>query len=133
MKGFNQKKTVLTGKQYFTIGEVAEAVGISVEVLRKWERDFPDKIKPIRTKGETRLYRQRDIEQIQMIYRMRHTEGKTIAGVRRSLDNNPGQEEAKQEIITHLYNVRQQLQQVVEELDKVLGDEVQGTKGLSTK
>ena len=120
MKGFNQKKTVLTGKQYYTIGEVAEAVGISVEVLRKWERDFPNKIKPIRTKGETRLYRQRDIEQIQMIYRMRHTEGKTIAGVRRSLDNNPGFEEAKQEVITHLYNVRQQLQQVVDELDKVV-------------
>ena len=120
MKGFNQKKTVLTGKQYYTIGEVAEAVGISVEVLRKWERDFPNKIKPIRTKGETRLYRQRDIEQIQMIYRMRHTEGKTIAGVRRSLDNNPGFEEAKQEVITHLYNVRQQLQQVVDELEKVL-------------
>ena len=122
MKGLNQKKTVLTGKQYFTIGEVADAVGISVEVLRKWERDFPNKIKPIRTKGDTRLYRQRDIEQIQMIYRMRHTEGKTIAGVRRSLDNNPGLEESKQEIITHLYNVRQQLQQVVDELDKVLGE-----------
>jgi len=128
MKGFNQKKTVLTGKQYFTIGEVADAVGISVEVLRKWERDFPDKIKPIRTKGDTRLYRQRDIEQIQMIYRMRHTEGKTIAGVRRSLDSNPGLEETKQEVITHLYNVRQQLQQVVEELDKVLRDEGQGTR-----
>ena len=44
MKGLKQKKIVLTGKQYFTIGEVAEAVGLSVEVLRKWERDFTDKI-----------------------------------------------------------------------------------------
>lgn len=91
--------------------------GISVEVLRKWERDFPGKIKPMRTKGETRLYRRKDIEQIQLIYRMRHKEGRTIEGVRSVLHRNPGQEEVKQEVITHLYSIRRQLQRVVAELD----------------
>ena len=117
----NNEETIDTqGKKYFTIGEVAAMVGLSVEVLRKWEKDFPDKIKPMRTKGDTRLYRQRDLEQIQMIYRMRHTEGKTIEGVRKTLRNKPGQEENKQEVITHLTNVRQQLQRIVDELDGVL-------------
>jgi len=120
MKHLNQTQSDLSAKQFFTIGEVSEMFGLSVEVLRKWERDFPKKIRPIRTKGDTRLYRQKDIEQIQMIYRMRHTEGKTIAGVRRSLENNPGQEETKQEVISHLTSLRQQLQSIVDELDAML-------------
>lgn len=115
-----QPKVDLSAKKYFTIGEVSEMFGLSVEVLRKWERDFPNKIKPMRTKGDTRLYRQHDIEQIQMIYRMRHKEGKTIAGVRQSLQNNPGQEETKQEVISHLHSIRRQLQSVVDELDGLL-------------
>lgn len=118
----NQTETDLSTKQYFTIGEVAKMFDISVEVLRKWEKDFPNKIKPMRTKGDTRLYRRKDIEQIQMIYRMRHTEGKTIAGVRQTLEKNPGQEETKQEVITHLYNIRQQLQSIVDEIEVLLNE-----------
>lgn len=109
-----------TDKKYFTIGEVAAMFGLSVEVLRKWERDFPKRIKPMRTKGDTRLYRRKDVEQIQMIYRMRHTEGRTIEGVRKQLQNNPTQEEVKQEVINSLRSIRQQLQRIVDELDGVL-------------
>lgn len=117
-----QTEADLASKQYFTIGEVAEMFGLSVEVLRKWEKDFPGKIKPMRTKGETRLYRRKDIEQIQLIYRMRHTEGRTIEGVRTVLNNNPGQEEVKQEVISHLYSIRHQLQSVVNELNAILDE-----------
>ena len=114
------KDTELLTKKYYTIGEVASRFGLSVEVLRKWERDFPGKIKPMRTKGDTRLYRPKDIEQIEMIYRLRHTEGRTISGVKQSLCKHPGQEETKQEVITHLQNVRNQLQAVVDELDGLM-------------
>lgn len=107
-------------KQFYTIGEVSEMFDVSVEVLRKWEKDFPNKIRPMRTKGDTRLYHKRDIEQIQMIYRLRYTEGKTIAGVRRTLHSNPGQEEVKQEVIGHLRSIRSQLQSVVDEFDALL-------------
>ena len=117
MKKNGRKDFDLSAKTFYSIGEVAEMVGLSVEVLRKWERDFPSKIKPMRTKGDTRLYRNRDIEQIRMIKRMRETEGRTIEGVRRSLSNNPGQEEVKQEVIGRLTDVRRQLQEIVDELD----------------
>ncbi len=119
MKIQDQTEADLSAKKYFTIGEVAEMFGLSVEVLRKWEKDFPGKIKPMRTKGDTRLYRRKDIEQIQLIYRMRHTEGRTIEGVRAVLSNNPGQEEVKQEVITHLYSLRHQLQCIVNELNQI--------------
>lgn len=112
-----RKNFDLSAKKYYSIGEVAEIVGLSVEVLRKWERDFPSKIKPMRTKGDTRLYRSHDIEQIQMIKRMREIEGRTIEGVHRALSNNPGQEEVKQEVIGRLNAVRHQLQNIVDELE----------------
>jgi len=120
MEDATETGAIPTDKNYFTIGEVAAMFGLSVEVLRKWERDFPKRIKPMRTKGDTRLYRRKDVEQIQMIYRMRHTEGRTIEGVRKQLQNNPTQEEVKQEVINSLRSIRQQLQQIVDELDGVL-------------
>lgn len=126
MKQQNQSVSDLMAKQFFTISEVASMFGLSVEVLRKWEKDFPNKIKPMRTKGDTRLYKRRDIEQIQLIYRMRHTEQRTIEGVRRVLNNNPGQEEVKQEVISHLYSIRHQLQGVVDELDNLLAESKKG-------
>lgn len=119
----SQLEAVLATKKFFTIGEVSEMLGISPEVLRKWQRDFPNKIRPMRTKGDTRLYQRRDIEQIQMIYRMRYTDGKTIAGVKKTLHNNPGQEEVKQEVIGHLHNIRNELQKVVDELNALLNKE----------
>ena len=106
-----------SGKKYFTIGEVAAEIGVSVEVLRKWEREFPKKIKPFRTGKGTRLYQRSDIEQIRMIYRMRHNEGRTIKGVQQILERHPGREEVKQEVIAHLQNLRQQLQAIVDEMD----------------
>jgi len=116
-KTVGRKNFDLSAKKYYSIGEVAEIVGLSVEVLRKWERDFPSKIKPMRTKGVTRLYRSHDIEQIQMIKRMREIEGRTIEGVHRALSNSPGQEEVKQEVIGRLNTVRRQLQNIVDELE----------------
>jgi len=120
MKIIGQTEADIAGKKYFTISEVAEMFGLSVEVLRKWEKDFPNKIRPQRTSGKTRLYKRKDIEQIQLIYRMRHTEGRTIEGVRSVLNNNPGQEEVKQEVITHLYSLRSQLQSIVNELEGLM-------------
>ena len=126
MKGENETLANDTAKKYYTIGEVAEMVGLSAEVLRKWERDFPAKIRPMRTKGDTRLYRSRDIEQIQMIKRMRETEGRTIKGVRRTLTNRPGEEEAKQEVITRLIGLKQQFQSIVDDLDSLQSERENG-------
>ncbi len=108
-----------SAKEYYTIGEVSEMLGVSVEVLRKWERDFPKIIRPMRTKGSTRLYRQKDLEKLQMIYRMRHTEGKTINGVKKTLGVKQTEEELKQSVISSLYNIRQQLQGIVDQLDNL--------------
>lgn len=104
-------------KTYYSIGEVAEMYQISVEVLRKWERDFPKIIRPLRTKGDTRLYDRKQVEKVGMVKRLLHTEGMTVAGAQKKLGEKQTQEETHQEVLTHLYNIRKQLQDIVDQID----------------
>lgn len=104
-------------KNYLSIGEVARKLQISVEVLRKWEREFPKQIKPLRTKGDVRLYSRKDVENIEMIKRLLHTEGMTVAGAQKKLQTRQGQEEIQQEVISRLKGLRQQLQDIVDQID----------------
>jgi DNA-binding transcriptional MerR regulator len=52
---------VETEKLYFTSSEAAEQIGVSVEILRLWEKKFLE-LKPQKNKAGKRVYRQSDIE-----------------------------------------------------------------------
>lgn len=106
------------GKSYFSIGEVAEMFEISIEVLRKWENDFPRVLKPMRTKKDTRLYSRKDIEKVAMIHRLLRVEGLTIAGAKTRLEKRQTPEEVKQEVISQLQDIRSRLQGIVDEIDE---------------
>jgi len=112
-------------KNYLSIGEVAGKLGISVEVIRKWEREFPRQIRPLRTKGDVRLYSRKDVENIEMIKRLLHHEGMTVAGAQKKLSTNQGQEESQQEVITRLKHIRQQLQDIVDQIDAAMAQTVE--------
>lgn len=110
----------ISQKSYFSIGEVAKILEISVEVIRKWEREFPKQVKPLRTKGDVRLYSRKDVEQIKMIMRLLHNEGMTIAGAQKKLNNNVDDETSRQEVLTHLYHLKNQLQEIVDQIDATM-------------
>ena len=71
-------------KLYYRIGEVADLVGVKPHVLRYWESEF-GLLSPDKSDGNQRSYTQRDLQKIQMIKRLLHEEGFTIAGARRRL------------------------------------------------
>lgn len=50
-------------EKLISIGEAAEALGVSIKILRIWDRD--GKLKPVRTSGGHRRYRLSDIERLQ--------------------------------------------------------------------
>jgi len=52
---------VETEKLYFSSSEAAEQVGVPVNVLHSWEKDFPE-LKPKKSGIGKRIYRQSDIE-----------------------------------------------------------------------
>ena len=76
--------TVPPGRRYYRIGEVSRITGVKPYVLRYWESEFRW-MAPAKSRSKQRLYRQRDIEVIQLIRRLLHEERYTIAGARKKL------------------------------------------------
>ena len=72
------------GKRYYRIGEVSKLTGVKPYVLRYWESEFRW-MAPTKSRSKQRLYRQRDIEIIQLIKRLLWEEKFTIAGARKKL------------------------------------------------
>ena len=63
----------------FQISVVARVVGVHQQTLRAYERvGF---VRPHRTRGNTRLYSQQDIEQLQQVVRLVNDLGINLAGV----------------------------------------------------
>ena len=71
-------------KIYYSISEVSRLTGLEAHVLRFWETQFPQ-LKPDKTPGNVRRYRQEDIELIQRIKFLLYTEEYTIPGARKKL------------------------------------------------
>ncbi len=76
-------------KLYYTISEVASMTGLAQHVLRYWESEFTD-LRPKKSRGGSRLYRQADIDLISQIKRLLHEERYTIEGARKSLQDDSG-------------------------------------------
>lgn len=118
MKSSNGSDNV-TEKKYLSIGEMAAKFNVSVELLRKWEKDFPRVLRPKRTSGDSRLYDQKQQSNVAMIYRLLREEGLSVSGAKKRLSNKQSEEEVRQEVIERLGIVRQQLMSIVEELDHI--------------
>ncbi len=71
-------------KRYYRIGEVAKLTGVKPYVLRYWESEFRW-MAPQKSRSKQRLYRQRDIEMIQLIKKLLYEQRFTIAGARKKL------------------------------------------------
>lgn len=72
----------LGSKIFYKIGEVSKITKLPAYVLRFWESEF-NFLKPKKSRGNQRVYIQRDIEIILEIKRMLYEEGHTLAGVKR--------------------------------------------------
>ena len=67
------------GKAYFMISVVAQKYNIHPQTLRLYERE--GLLKPSRTDGNTRLYSEEDLEQLETILSLTRDLGVNLAGV----------------------------------------------------
>lgn len=70
-----------------TISEVAEEIHVPQHVLRFWETRFKQ-VQPLKRSGGRRYYRAEDISLLQYISELLYTQGYTIKGVQRLLDDD---------------------------------------------
>lgn len=80
---------VIPDKRYFKIGEVCKIIGVKQHVVRYWETEFKQFVKPQRAGSKQRLYRRADIENLLRIKQLLKGDGFTIPGARKFLSSHP--------------------------------------------
>ena len=69
--------------KHYLVTEVCARLGIEPHILRYWEKEFD--IRPIRNSAGRRIYSEAQLERLQLVKHLIHTEKLTVAGARRQL------------------------------------------------
>ena len=103
-------------KKYFTIGEVADELGVATSLIRFWEGEF-DIIKPKKNRKGNRQFTKDDIRNVKLIYYLVKEKGFTLQGARDFIKNDVEAASNKVELIESLKRVRNFLETLKKELD----------------
>ncbi|HCX21283.1 MAG: MerR family transcriptional regulator [Flammeovirgaceae bacterium] len=103
-------------KKYFTIGEVADELGVATSLIRFWEGEF-DIIKPKKNRKGNRQFTKEDIRNVKLIYYLVKEKGFTLQGARDFIKNDVEAASNKVELIESLKRVRNFLETLKKELD----------------
>ena len=98
------------GKAYYMISAVASKYDIHPQTLRLYERE--GLLTPSRTEGNTRLYSEEDLEQLETILSLTRELGVNLAGV---------------EVILELRDQLAAMRRRIEELEQTLREEGEGS------
>jgi MerR family transcriptional regulator/heat shock protein HspR len=102
-----------SGQAYYMISVVAQRYNIHPQTLRLYERE--GLLKPSRTEGNTRLYSEQDLEQLETILSLTRDLGVNLAGVEIILN-------MRQRIEAMQLEVNEFMEYVRHELSRGLGD-----------
>ncbi len=101
---------------YWTIGEVADQLGVNTSLLRYWEKEF-GVLRPKRTGKGDRLYTKDDIAKIREIQTLLKERGFTIVGAKEQLRSAKKAEEVPPSVPpSSVHEVIERLQRVRAEL-----------------
>ena len=95
------------GKAYYMISVVAQKYNIHPQTLRLYERE--GLLKPSRTEGNTRLYSEEDLEQLETILSLTRDLGVNLAGVEIILNMRRKIERMQGEVNEFMDYVRREL------------------------
>jgi MerR family transcriptional regulator/heat shock protein HspR len=101
-----------SGRQYM-ISVVAKSYGIHPQTLRLYERE--GLLKPSRTEGNTRLYSEEDLRQLEVILNLTRELGVNLAGVEIILNMRRKMEQMQQEVSEFVSWVNQELARAAQE------------------
>jgi DNA-binding transcriptional MerR regulator len=104
-----KEKTV--ERLYWSIGEVAEEMGVNTSLIRHWEKEF-GMIRPKRTGRGDRQYTRKDIDLLKRIQELVKEQGYTLQGARELLRRSEPVTQPfdpHQELRKRLHHVRDEL------------------------
>lgn len=98
-------------KVLFSIGEVAQMIGVETSAVRYWENQF-EALKPQKNKKGNRLFTKDDIELVKLISYLVRDRGLTIKGAKQKLKENREETIHNFEIANRLKEIRQELVEI---------------------
>lgn len=78
------EKLQTTGKYYYSIGEVAAMFNVNTSMIRYWEKEF-DVLRPRKNKKGNRLFTERDVRYVHVIFQLLKVKGYTLSGAKQAL------------------------------------------------
>jgi MerR family transcriptional regulator/heat shock protein HspR len=99
--------TKRSGKGYYMISAVAQKYNIHPQTLRLYERE--GLLRPSRTEGNTRLYSDEDLEQLETILSLTRDLGVNLAGVEIILNMRRKIEQMQREVNEFMEYVKREL------------------------
>lgn len=97
-------------KLFYSIGEVAEALGENPSCIRYWSNCFADYVRPARNAKGDRKFRSEDLVTLQHIQFLLKNEGLTIEGAKKQMKNS--EIEDKRKIIKSLKGIKSELLEI---------------------
>jgi DNA-binding transcriptional MerR regulator len=102
-------------KKYFSIGEVAEQLGVATSLIRFWESEF-EIIKPKKNRKGNRQFTKEDIKNVNLIYHLVKEKGYTLHGAKDLIKNSGDGIKEKVELIDSLKKVRSFLVEIRDQI-----------------
>ena len=106
------------GKAYYMISAVAQKYNIHPQTLRLYEREAL--LKPSRTEGNTRLYSEEDLEQLETILALTRDLGVNLAGVEIILNMRRKIEEMQGEVNEFMDYVKREMARGIDDWEQRL-------------
>ncbi len=108
-----------TGRAHYMISAVAQKYNIHPQTLRLYERE--GLLKPARTEGNTRLYSDEDLEQLETILALTRDLGVNLAGVEIILNMRRKIEQMQKEVNEFMEYVKRELARGLDDWEQRLG------------
>jgi MerR family transcriptional regulator/heat shock protein HspR len=112
-RAMNGTKPEAGAGRFYMISVVSKAYGIHPQTLRLYERE--GLLKPSRTEGNTRLYSEEDLRQLEVILNLTRDLGVNLAGVEIVLNMRRKMEQMQEEVSEFVAWVRQELARAAQE------------------
>ena len=103
-------------KTYYSIEEVANMFDVNKSTLRYWQKEFPQ-LKPKTSDSGVRMYTDKDIETLKVIYNLVKVRGFKLAAARKMLQSNREGADKNAEVLERLIQVRDELKALKAQLD----------------
>src|ERR1043165_1485700 len=101
----------------YKIGEVCRMADVQPYVLRYWGTEFPS-LAPSKSGGGQPLYTRREIDVILRIKQLLYSEGFTIAGAKKKLENEEPAAPPPRDMDKALRQVKEELTAILKMLDR---------------